>query len=505
MATLPPARWHTFWTVLLGLLLGCQPLMGQPLPELRSNSAIKSLPASEAARGYPVKVQGTITYVHPDTYALFLQDSTAGIYVATGDPGSLRALDLKAGSLVEVTGLTFSGGYAPIIQGLEPNTRPKIRVLGMTNLPAPIRISADLSLMGTAENAWVEATGVVRDIRRVSANDDEDRLRLQLDTGAGFFRVLVAGFPKARPVPLHWIDSSVRVRGVFGSLFNDQRQLLGVQILTPSSEQVFVDAPAPPDPFSTQEVPFQSLMQFKSERLPTHRVLIRGLVTTSRPNRGFYLSGDQGSLWVESEQSPLPKRGDILQTSGFPAPGLYHPKLELAIFRKIGQTNLLEPTLLALTNVLDAALENQYVSIEAEVSSHFVHPEGMALGLRVGSQMIEGVKLGADPTQNWSALPVGSWVRISGIYEPILGSDTAVRGARLWCEDPQSLVVLKKPSWWTPNRLLFLAAVLGGAILLGMGFMIWLSAKNQSLEENSGGLLLHGHILRLNEKVQHHA
>ena len=61
----------------------------------------------------------------------------------------------------------MAGGYAPIIQGIEENSRPNIRLLAQGNLPQPIRISSDFSLMGSVENSWVEASGVVREIARL--------------------------------------------------------------------------------------------------------------------------------------------------------------------------------------------------------------------------------------------------------------------------------------------------------------------------------------------------
>ena len=74
---------HLIALLLLAFATDCfRPLnvfAADSLPELTSNSAVKSLSPTEAIRGYPVRIRGTITYIHPNSYSLFLQDSTAGI------------------------------------------------------------------------------------------------------------------------------------------------------------------------------------------------------------------------------------------------------------------------------------------------------------------------------------------------------------------------------------------------------------------------------------------
>ena len=68
------------WVVLLhGWLLACAiALPSAAVPGTITNILqLRALPSSEAGR--PVVIRGVVTYVHPSSHSLFVQDSTAGI------------------------------------------------------------------------------------------------------------------------------------------------------------------------------------------------------------------------------------------------------------------------------------------------------------------------------------------------------------------------------------------------------------------------------------------
>src|SRR5690349_10351742 len=70
------------------------------------------LSPSEANEGHEVKLKGVITCYVPGSQLCFMQDQSAGIYVyPTPWPK-----DLGPGDVVEVTGVTGSGLFSPIVQ-----------------------------------------------------------------------------------------------------------------------------------------------------------------------------------------------------------------------------------------------------------------------------------------------------------------------------------------------------------------------------------------------------
>src|ERR1022692_4950504 len=54
---------------------------GTALPVLTQVSQIRQLTRQQAARGYPVRIRAVVTYSDPAHGDLFVQDSTAGIWV----------------------------------------------------------------------------------------------------------------------------------------------------------------------------------------------------------------------------------------------------------------------------------------------------------------------------------------------------------------------------------------------------------------------------------------
>ncbi len=106
----------------LGLLLGPAAAAGQQQqsasapPTITKAHDAHSLTIEQAAQGYPVRLRAIVTYYDPYNDprrpACFVADSSGGIYV---DLSALPAIPFKAGDLVEITGISAAGGYAPIV------------------------------------------------------------------------------------------------------------------------------------------------------------------------------------------------------------------------------------------------------------------------------------------------------------------------------------------------------------------------------------------------------
>ncbi|MGH7869857.1 MAG: hypothetical protein ACREP9_20045, partial [Candidatus Dormibacteraceae bacterium] len=62
----------------------------------------------EAARKYPVHLEGVVTFYGGPDLDLYVQDSTGGIFVWAGD----AKLSVATGDLVEVNGVTEGSDFA---------------------------------------------------------------------------------------------------------------------------------------------------------------------------------------------------------------------------------------------------------------------------------------------------------------------------------------------------------------------------------------------------------
>ncbi|MGE3311737.1 MAG: response regulator [Limisphaerales bacterium] len=454
-----------------------------PVPVLTRIAQIKSLSPTEAALAHPVRVRGIVTYVHTNSYAIFVQDSTAAIYVAPGAPEHFGEIRVRPGDWVEVEGRTDPGGFAPVIVGLEPGHAPRMRVMGESEMPEPLPVTPEMTSYSAFENAWVEVQGVVRGVERVLAFPGDDRIQVTLDAGGGGFRVLVPGFPRDAALPESWVDAAVRIRGVYSVLFNDRRQLLGIEILAPGTAYVSVDRPAPADPFSIEESPVDSLLRFKAHGVPEHRVLVSGIVVAVRPRQGFFMDAGGSGIWVGTPGASGVAVGDRVRVAGFPVAGPNQPRLEQAVCRVVG-TGTLPPALEMTADSLQLShLEGRRVSVEAEVLGQYPYPGGHALNLKIEDRTFDAVAFGSGVRSAFKAVTPGSWVRVTGVYEGVTGDGPEVRTCRILLPDVVDVVVLRRPSWWTPRRLVGLSTALIVVMIGAVWMSVSLSRKNDDLRE----------------------
>ncbi|MGD0015889.1 MAG: hypothetical protein ABSD56_15955, partial [Bryobacteraceae bacterium] len=95
---------------------------------------------------YRVHLRGVVTFFNSASWALFVQDETAGVYVMV-----LPDLppNLTAGMEVEVRGRASSGRFAPIIAD------PEVTILGRGRFPIPKRLPEDEIIAGRFDREWV--------------------------------------------------------------------------------------------------------------------------------------------------------------------------------------------------------------------------------------------------------------------------------------------------------------------------------------------------------------
>ena len=98
-----------------------------PLPELQTAEQVRQLTPEQAARHYPVRLRGVLTFFDQAQFYRFFQDGTAGIYLFPSD--ALTNSALATGELVEIEGLTSPGEYAPTV------TPQRTRILGSGTFP----------------------------------------------------------------------------------------------------------------------------------------------------------------------------------------------------------------------------------------------------------------------------------------------------------------------------------------------------------------------------------
>ena len=132
----------------------------------------------------------------------------------------------------------------------------------------------------------------------------------------------------ARDTLEDWVDSQVRVRGVFAPIFSSDRQLLGYRLQTPSVEQMDILQPHPGDSFASQPSLIHGLLEYHPEGFPRHRVKVEGQVTYQGLGGLLYVADDSGGIRIEGADSDAVSLGSSVQVLGFLSQDFSQPVLE---------------------------------------------------------------------------------------------------------------------------------------------------------------------------------
>jgi signal transduction histidine kinase len=436
------------------------PAAGQPsgLPVITSVDQLRRLTPDQAQLGYPVRIRGVITddIPKPD---FFVQDATAGVYV---EGSASLAPSHVLGNFVEVEGVTGPGRFAPVIR------ERRLRVLGTESLPKT-RIYAFQELAdGQKDSQWVQVRGIVRSASIDRTSWREATLAMNVSSGGGKFTVRTP-LPVSQDISF-WVDKEVVIQGVCGTLFNAERQLVGILFYVPRPEFIHLEPPA-------HEVPFAALMRFSPEPRVGHKVRVRGVVAHQQAGDTLFLESGGKGLRVLAQQNTPVQAGDVVDALGFPSVGESEPVLADAVFHVIGHGPVPEPINLDLNapwERYDAALvrtEARLIHLELQASSAI-------LLLQRGTKIFEARLESADAKDFHRSLMPGSELRVSGICLVRAGGMwRAPESFRLLLRTRDDIAVLRASSWWSLGHTVWVLSVTGTVLLLVIAWMLVLGRR----------------------------
>jgi signal transduction histidine kinase len=445
---------------------------GDELPAiLNTVEQVRSLPDSEAAKGCPVRLRGVVTYNSRGYFLLFLQDRTGTIYIEPGSlPDELR--NCMAGMEIELEGRTTPRGFAPYVRGTGG------RIVGTGPMPEPRWLPADQAADPRNDCSYVEMEGVVRTVEfHPGRNADLQQTKLRIGAGAGRFPAVINGLEARNPSLTNLVGSLVRIRGVYGSLYNENLQLTGFQILLSSDTNIVVKTPAGPDPFLSAPRSIRTLMQFDTGSNASLRSLVSGRVTLVRRDH-FYLEDETGGVEVRPAHDSMPKEGDWIRVAGFPAWAGWCLTLDDAEFVNNEPRPAVPPPLISVEQALSGDFAGCRVWMDGVLLQCVAQPgtAGPMLLLQDGEQVFQ-VEAAAPGVARH--LKEGSWIHISGICLNQSGAQDGMSPGRSTRDKPSSfrlvqgaadeVRIIRAPTWWTGPRLV---AICGG--LCGLVFVVGL-------------------------------
>jgi len=417
---------------------------------ITSVAEIHALSPEDAGRRVPVHVRATATYIDPKSAILFVQDQTGATYVGAA---RIREFNVHAGDLVDVTGVTSPGQFAPIISGAWAER------VSSSSMPPPSPAAFDDLLSGKMDSAWVQTEGIVQSVEphRTSLVDE-----VSVQWGDHLYRLYVYN-PNARPLPPP--DSRVQAQGVCGSLFNARRQIVGIQIYVPSPDFVRVLEPGP-DPAALRPRPIDELLRFSFSDSPGHRSRIRGVVTLASPSGPSYVEDSGAGVKIVNHARMVLRPGDVVDVLGFGHSGSFSPEMRDAQISLVDRGPAPPPPSITVDEALEGTYDSRLVTIDAVVVDQ---PRGNTVMLQVGGKLFNAtLDHGRVPP-----LDRGCIVRVTGVCSIAAESNLAYRIPKsfsLVLRSAGDIAVVRAAPWWTPGRLL---AVLGSMAAVLLAVLSW--------------------------------
>ncbi len=438
------------WTIATGLV--------KAEGVITSIARVRELTVEEATAKKPVSIEGVATFYDPQQRELLIHDGREGIFVTLPKNDGTRPI-FQAGSRVRVEGVTGPGGYLPFL------VAKKLTALGDSALPEPRRITESELFSPALDCQWVETPGVVTGIEAPGKY-----FTLAVEVSGLRLTALLPMKDDDRAAALRIMQRPVMIRGVVGTVFNEQRQLTDRFFFTPGFEYL-TPLDAEPADGMVELRTVDTLL--RSDVSPTSRVRVQGVVTWSTES-GLWIRGVGGGMLVRALETDGFAPGDRMEAEGFAAAAPFRPMLRAVRIAKLGRQEAPRPAKVDITKESFVGFHNDLAAVDADFLARREDAKGMtALQCRADKWIFEarlpqGCALGRTLTP-------GDRLRLTGIFECTTTSrapwSTAVDGFQVRLRGAEDIAMLHAAPWWTLNRLLWalgLMAVLALTALAGV-------------------------------------
>ena len=488
---------RVFLPTILVLGMGLSTLGGTEPHVLRSIAEVKTLPDAEFAQEWPVELTATvIASLHTGSNGitrLIIQDPTGNFQyedIAVRPPA--------IGDIISAKGRTF----------FEKSNRQRsihandFTVLGHRPPAPPTRITARAISCGTEDFKLVRLSGYVSEVMSDEINPEWLYFILREDGEPIYVAIPL---DDAAPEDIYALtDAKVELSGIALPHYGGERLFVGPHLELWSKDCISVLEPAPADPFLSPYLPdIIHVSPNELTRMRRHRV--EGEVRAAWRGCKMLVEEASGRL-IEIElaqEQPLPPCGTRIQAVGFPTTDLFRLKLSRALWRTYGEdaaSPLRSDSLTAHETTAREILldDNGKKRLNQEFYGKLIRLRGIIRSLPTQTDSnsrlhldCDGFLVPVDVSASPSAtdgLSIGCEIAACGVcimetenwrsdnLFPVFG------GFILVPRSERDILVLARPPWWTPGRLLVVICSLFAALL---GILVWNRILNRLVERRS--------------------
>jgi len=426
---------------------------------LTTVAQVHALPAKEARRSLPVKLQAVVTYFQKNG-TIFVQDATGGIYLQHLLPDHSG---FGAGDLVEIAGVTGSGDFAPIVASSD------VRRIGPGEMPQPSPASLDTLFTGSQDSDFVQAEGYV-----AAVGESGDALQLTMVEGVHTFVAYVADHSRLAD---RLLDSRVRLEGVCATRFNNRHQLIGITMLVPSWRYIAILKPGAANPEDIPETRISNLLRYSPEEL--HRVRVRGTLTLVDSSGTAFVEDSTAGLQVQAALPAGVRPGDEVESIGTPVPGALSVVLKHAVMRRLGRAAPIVPPDVSAEDALAGVCDSQLARIEATVLDHFSTLADQRLVMQAGDVLFNARLPYERKAMDWPGN--GARLRLTGVCSVRMEDKARMvpTAFDLYLRSAGDIDVVRAAPWLNGERALEVLAAMGGLILCSAAWILLLRKRVQ--------------------------
>ncbi len=454
----------------------------------------------KSAKGAHFELRGKAFPYVPNHACFLLTDATGSTRAelrGCGDPKRLQC-----GDMVHV-----NGTITPDPSGIGIAICSQLVIEAHGN-PPPVNITSFSDIKGGKyDNLPVKVRGTIKEVFRDEIDSSWFYLVLT-DNGKSIYLTLHGSC--ASPGQLQKMTGAfVAVSGLCSPWDYGYRVTLGRIINLLDFKDIEVIRPAPPDPFDVPEV---VTIRFPNpEDIPPleRRRLSGKVIAVWRGNR-ILVKGENGDIHtVELSGGPVPEYGAMIEVAGLLKTDLYRMNLSDAIWRRIDTAAARDDAVEEVDGILRDAkgstriiptVHGRTFRIRGTVQDRPSSDTQYALvTLKCDTETIP-----IDVSANRSVLDdisIDSVIEVTGTC--VVECDNwhsysafpHVTGITLVVRKPPDIKILKRPPWWTPQRL---AIVIGG--LLALLFLV--IARNMAQRRNAARMAKFSTDLKVEERTR---
>ncbi len=480
------------------------------MPTIVSSREAAALTDAEFAKGRPFDITATVVAVYKDGI-IFLKDSDGFFRVVPNGEVKLGPKDTA-----RIRGYTKYKKDSSEVRDLVATSAV---VVGTSELPKPRSVSVAEILRQPEDSDYVRVRGKITDafIDEIDSNWNY----MILKDGANVISVALANAGDIRSRMAGFVDAEVELTGGAFSGHAGFRIFLGPFLQLWDESCIRIVKPAPKDPFS---LPGVGTIGEATPRMiaAMGRRTASGYVLAVWGSGKVLLREDTGRIvGVDlSNATEQPSAGDRISVVGYPETDLYRINLSRAQFRReaSGTATVDVPTEVSPEHILFDSRGRQM--IKPNFHGKLVTMTGLvrALPAEAGEErlihlecdkILVPVDVSARPEIS-AGLEIGSRLAVTGTcvlespsWRPSMVFPHIDRLV-LVPRSKEDIVVLARPPWWTPARLLaFIGALLAALVVI----LIWNFALRR-LAERRGRELYRAEIskasaeLRIDERTR---